>query len=159
MEPDREDYEMKIGLVCSHGGHLTEMLQLLGAFEEHSLFFVTYHGKRAEELRKHHRVYALHNIGTNPLRMLCTLPAAWRILRRERPDVLVSTGSEIAIPFFILAQVSRIKTVFVELCCRVRSRSGTGRVVYPLADVFLVQWPQLAAVYGAKARYEGGLLL
>jgi UDP-N-acetylglucosamine:LPS N-acetylglucosamine transferase len=134
------------------------MLQLLEAFEGQDLFFVTYRSSRVEELERHHRVYALHNIGSSPLRMSCSLPAAWRILRRERPDVLVSTGSEIAIPFFILARALRIRTVFVELCCRVYSPSGTGKLLYPLADVFLVQWPQLVAVYGAKARYEGRLL-
>jgi UDP-N-acetylglucosamine:LPS N-acetylglucosamine transferase len=152
------DHAMKIGLVCSHGGHLTEMLQLLEAFEGHDLFFVTYRSGRVKELEQHHRVYALSNIGANPLRLVCSLPAAWRILRYERPDVLVSTGSEIAIPFFVLAQVLRIRAVFVESWCRVHSPSGTGKVVYPLADVFLVQWPQLLAAYGAKARYEGGLL-
>lgn len=149
---------MKVGLVCSHGGHLTETLQLLEAFEGQDLFFVTYHSRRVEELEQHYRVYALSNIGTSPLRMLRSLPAVWRILRRERPDVLVSTGAEIAIPFFLLAQVMRIRTVFVESWCRVHSPSGTGKVLYPLADVFLVQWPQLLAAYGARARYEGGLL-
>ena len=149
---------MNIGLVCSHGGHLTEMLQLLEAFEGHDLFFVTYHSRQVEELEQYYRAYALRDIGTSPLRMVYSLPLGWRILRCERPDALVSTGSEIAIPFFILAQVLRIRTVFVESCCRVHSPSGTGKVLYPLADVFLVQWPQLLAVYGAKARYEGGLL-
>lgn len=149
---------MKIGLVCSHGGHLTEMLELVGAFEGHDLFFVTYRSGRVKELEQHYRVYALDNIGASPLRMLGSLPVTWRVLRRERPGVLVSTGSEIAIPFFILAKVLNIRTVFVESCCRVHNPSGTGKVLYPLADVFLVQWPQLLAAYGSKARYEGGLL-
>jgi UDP-N-acetylglucosamine:LPS N-acetylglucosamine transferase len=133
------------------------MLHLLEAFEGHDLFFVTYHCQRVTELDRCFRVYALIDIGRNPLRLLGSLPAAWRILRCERPDTLVSTGSEIAIPFFALAKLLHIKTIFVESWCRVRSASGTGRVLYPLADVFLVQWPLLLTAYGPKARYEGGL--
>ncbi len=149
---------MKIALVCSHGGHLTEMQGLLPAFEGHDVFFVTYESARLAELHERFRAYALENIGTSPWRLLKSLPVAWRILRRERPQVIVSTGSEIAIPFFMVAKALRIRTVFVESVCRVQTASQTGRVVYPLADAFLVQWPQLLARYGKRARFEGGLL-
>jgi beta-1,4-N-acetylglucosaminyltransferase len=149
---------IKIALICSHGGHLTEMLELLEAFGRCELFFVTYASKRADELKRQHRVYTIDNIGASPMRLLRSLPAIWRILRRERPDVLVSTGSEIAIPFFVLATLSRTRTIFVESYCHVKTPSRTGRVVYPFSDVFLVQWYQLLEAYGPKARYEGGLL-
>ena len=148
----------KIGLVCSHGGHMTEMLELIGSFEGHALFFVTYRSPRVGELAERYRLYTMTNIGASPIRLLASLPKAWHVLRSERPDALVSTGSEIAIPFFVLARAFRIRTVFVESCCRIHSPSGTGRAVYPLADVFLVQWPGLLTRYGPKARYEGGLL-
>jgi beta-1,4-N-acetylglucosaminyltransferase len=134
------------------------MLELVAAFDEHELTFVTYHSARVEELKERYQVYALRNIGVNPFLLLSSLPAAWSILRREKPDVLVSTGSEIAIPFFMLAKLLRIRTIYIELCCRVTSPSRTGKLLYPIADTFLVQWPQLIDVYGAKARYEGGLL-
>jgi beta-1,4-N-acetylglucosaminyltransferase len=134
------------------------MLELIAAFEGHELFFVTYQSERVKELMERYPVYALRNIGTNPFLLLSSLPATWSILRREQPDLLVSTGSEIAIPFFMLAKFLRIRTVFIELCCRVTSASKTGRVLYPIADTFLVQWPQLIDIYGAKAKYEGGLL-
>ena len=56
----------KIGLVTSHGGHLTEMLELREAFAEQEIFFVTYRSARAQELRSTHRVYEHANIGANP---------------------------------------------------------------------------------------------
>lgn len=149
---------MKIGLVCSHGGHLTEMLQMIEAFAGHELFFVTYESQRGRELKEHYPTYMLDNIGTSPWRLARTMPLAARILWREKPQALVSTGSEIAIPFFVLAKPLRIRTVFVESYCRVTTTSATGRLLYPLADSFLVQWPDLLSLYGSKARYEGGLL-
>jgi UDP-N-acetylglucosamine:LPS N-acetylglucosamine transferase len=137
---------------------MTEMLALIESFEGHDLFFVTYQSPRASELAAHYRLYTMDNIGTNPIRLLWSLPTVWQVLRNERPDALVSTGSEIAIPFFVLARIQGIRTVFVESCCRIHSPSRTGKAVYPLADVFLVQWPQLLPRYGRKARYQGGLL-
>lgn len=149
---------LKVGLVCSHGGHLAEMMELIEAFSGFELFFVTYRGARAQELAQSYHIYTLSNIGYYPHRLLMALPLAWRILRIEHPDALVSTGSEIAIPFFAAAKALGVHTIFVESWCRVNSRSGTGRVLYPLVDEFFVQWPQMVAVYGPRAHYAGGLL-
>jgi beta-1,4-N-acetylglucosaminyltransferase len=145
---------MKICLVCSHGGHLSEMLQLMEAFEGHETFFITYDSQRTRGLD---RRYLLKNIGTNPLVMAQAFLTTLRILFRERPSLIVSTGSEIAIPAFYLAKLLRIKTVFIESWARVIEPSGTGRIVYPVADVFLVQWERLLTRYGKKAKYEGAI--
>jgi len=149
---------MKICLVCSHGGHLMEMLQLMDAFEGHEAFFVSYRSERTEKLAETTKVYLLENIGRSVTRLLLSVPLVWRILLRERPRLIVSTGSEIAIPFFYLAKLLRINTIYIESVCRVSSPSATGKVVYPVADLFLVQWEQLLSVYGANAHFEGGIL-
>lgn len=146
---------MKICLICSHGGHLSEMLQLMEAFEGHETFFVTYDSTRTRELE---RKYLLRNIGTNPLSMVQALFSTFRILRKEKPKVIVSTGAEIAIPAFYLAKLFRIKTIFIESWARVIEPSGTGRMVYPVADVFLVQWQRLLTRCGKKAKYEGAIV-
>jgi beta-1,4-N-acetylglucosaminyltransferase len=146
---------MKVALVCSHGGHLTEMLQLSDAWRDHDTFWITYASPRTRGLE---RAYLLTNIGINPFRMaIATLRTAW-ILLRERPDVVISTGSEIAIPAFYLARLIRARTVFIEVWTRVRRPTGTGRLVYPVSDHFFVQWPQLLQHYGPKAQFGGTLL-
>ena len=131
------------------------MLRLMEAFEGHETFFATYDSARTRELE---RKYLLKNIGRSPWRMLTAGFAAFRILLREKPDLVVSTGSEIAIPFFYIARLLRVRTLFIESWTRVIEPSGTGRLVYPASDVFLVQWPALLDKYGRKARYEGGIL-
>jgi beta-1,4-N-acetylglucosaminyltransferase len=146
---------MKICLVCSHGGHLSEMLQLMEAFEGHETFFITYDSPRTRSLE---RKYLLQNIGTNPLLMARALLSTFRILLKEKPKLIISTGSEIAIPAFYLAKVFRVKTIFIETWTRIVQPSGTGRMVYPVADVFLVQWEQLLTKYGKKAKYEGAII-
>ena len=149
---------MKLALVCSHGGHLTEMMTIGKAFEGHERFFVTYRCSRTEALVSRERVYLLPNIGTNPWLMALAFIQALTILLKERPEVVISTGAEVAIPFSWLGKLLGAKVVYIESWCRIRTRSGTGPLVYPVADLFLVQWPSMLSLYGPKARYEGGLV-
>lgn len=149
---------MKVCLVTSSGGHLTETLQLLDTFVEDEIFFVTWTGAREADVRAIAPAYFIEPFGTNPLRLLRSLPLVLRILLREKPDVIVSLGAEIALPFFYLGKFLAIKTVFIESWCRIDGLSKTGRLVYPVADAFYVQWPQLLKVCGRKARYEGAVI-
>lgn len=149
---------MKIALVCTQGGHLTETLQVLDAFEGHEIFFVTHYSTRDDEVRAIAPAYFCANIGERPLVFLRTILWALRLLLRERPQVIFSTGSEIALPFFFWGRLLGIKTIFLESWCRVEGLSRTGKLVYPLVDEFWVQWPQLLQVCGSKARYFGGVI-
>lgn len=149
---------MKICLVCSHGGHFTETLQILEAFQQHEIFFVTYHSPREADVLQLAPAYLTENIGTNPWRFLLSIFWALKILLHERPQVIVSLGAEVAIPFFYLGKMLGIRTVFIESWCRVENLSKTGRLVYPVADIFLVQWPQLLGVCGQKAMYWGAVI-
>ena len=147
---------MKIGLICSNGGHLTQLLYLLEAFEGHDIFFVTYESQRTKALP--HRKYLLDNIGTNPIIMASALLNIARVFLKERPEAIVSTGSEIAIPAFYIAKLMGIQTIFIESWSRAATRSGTGKIVYPVSDIFLVQWPDLLLLYGSKAKYVGAVI-
>jgi beta-1,4-N-acetylglucosaminyltransferase len=148
--------EMKIALVCSSGGHLTEMQFLLEAFEGHEIFFVTYDNARTRKLP--FKKYLMENIGTNPIKMAVATFIFIKIFIKEKPGLIVSTGSEIAIPAFYLGKLFRMKTLYIESWCRITSQSGTGKLVYPVSDIFLVQWPQLLHHYGPKAQYFGGVI-
>lgn len=131
------------------------MLQLADAWKDKETFWITYKSPRTRNLGN---AYLLTNIGINPIRMaIATVQIAW-ILLRERPDAVVSTGSEIAIPAFYIGKIVRARTIFVEVWTRVRRPTGTGRLVYAVSDCFLVQWPQMLEHYGPKARFMGSLL-
>ena len=98
------------------------------------------------------------NIGANPVRMLKATIWAWEILRREKPDVILSLGAEIAIPFIYFARFMDIKTIFIESWCRVEGLSKTGKLVYNIADQFWVQWPQLLDGCGPRVQYKGSVV-
>jgi beta-1,4-N-acetylglucosaminyltransferase len=134
------------------------MLQLLDAFDGHEKLFVSYRGAREADVRALGPAYFTENLGMSPVRMALAFFWALSILLRERPDVIVSTGSEIALPFLYLGKLLGARTIFIESWCRVEDLSLTGRLVYPVVDQFWVQWPQLLKICGPKARYHGAVI-
>src|SRR4030042_4981777 len=146
----------KIGLICSPGGHLVEVLQLLEAFEGYPIFFLTYKEK-ATLNRKN--TYWIMNFARNPLYLIVGMLKILLIFLNEKPKVLFSTGAEIAIPSFYIGKfLFRTKLIYLECSAQVYSPSLTGRYVYPITDLFLVQWEPLLRQYGLKAKYVGGLI-
>jgi beta-1,4-N-acetylglucosaminyltransferase len=80
-----------------------------------------------------------------------------------QPDLIICNGPGTCVPlcyalFFLrvvgITQNSSI--VFVESFCRVQSLSLTGKLLYYISDVFLVQWPLLAEKY-PRAKYIGSI--
>jgi beta-1,4-N-acetylglucosaminyltransferase len=149
---------MKIGLVCTHGGHLTEILQVMDAFEGHRIFFATHYSARDAEIRAMAPAYFCRNIGERPWLILYSFFWALRILLRERPDAIFSTGSEIALPFLFWGKILGVRSLFLESWCRVNRPSRTGPIAYHFADAFWVQWPQLVPAYGPKTEYHGSVI-
>ena len=150
---------MKICLACSPGGHLTQMQRLMPAFEGKDYFFVTFKSDYSRHLERAYLIeYKLGYIRER-LTWLKTIFVAFRILLKERPDVVISTGGgEIAIPFCYLSKLLGAKVVFIETLARITTRSAAGKLIYPLADLFLVQWETLLEKYGKKAQYWGSVI-
>jgi UDP-N-acetylglucosamine:LPS N-acetylglucosamine transferase len=78
------------------------------------------------------------------------------VIRDRDPDVILSTGAGVAVPFFWIGRLLGRRCVFVESLARVDTLSLTGRLVYPFADEFFVQWR--GARLRRRARYAGNVL-
>lgn len=149
---------MKIALVCSSGGHLAQLWRLRAWFEPEERFWVTFDTRDAVSLLGEERViWAYHPTTRNVKNTLRNLWLSWKTIRRERPDVVVSDGAGVAFPFFVVAKLHRIKTVYLEVYDRIDSRTLTGRLCYPITDLFCVQWEEQRALY-PRAELIGTLL-
>lgn len=149
---------MKLCLVCSSGGHFLELFYLKEFWQSHDRFWVTFLEKDVMPLLKNERSYdAYHPTNRNVVNFIRNIFLAFRLLKKERPDCLVSTGAGVAVPFIYAAKMLGIKTVYLELMTRVERLSLTGALVYPVVDHLLVQWPELAAKY-KKAVFKGRLI-
>jgi UDP-N-acetylglucosamine:LPS N-acetylglucosamine transferase len=103
--------------------------------------------------------YYLENIFRGPVAFIKGVVKIFLILLKERPDILFSTGSEIAAPAFYLGKFFyRTRLIYLECSAQVYRPSLTGRFIYPITDLFLVQWEPLLKRYGPKAKYVGGLI-
>jgi UDP-N-acetylglucosamine:LPS N-acetylglucosamine transferase len=134
---------------------MTQIIEMMDAFRGHETFFITYVNPRKI---KDQKMYYLKCLGKDPVKFLVSVPIIFRILLKEKPDIILSTGSEIAIPVIYIGWLLGIRTIFVESLSRVKNPSGTGKIVYPVSTIFLVQWEQLLEKYGNKAKYWGNIL-
>ena len=141
---------MKILLVGSSGGHLTQLTCLESWWRGHDRHWVTFDTEDAvSKLAGESVTYAYHPTTRNIINLLRNTVLAWRELRRHRPDVIVSTGAGVAVPFFWLSRLSNstCRTVYLEVIDRVDSPTLTARLCHPVTDLFCVQWPEQERFY------------
>jgi UDP-N-acetylglucosamine:LPS N-acetylglucosamine transferase len=139
---------VKIALVGSSGGHLAQLWRLEAWWREHDRVWVTFDTVDATSLLEGERaVWAFHPTTRSISNTLRNLRLAWSFLRSERPDVVVSTGAGVAFPFFVVARLIGIKTVYLEVYDRIDSRTLTGRLCHPFTDLFCVQWEEQRRLY------------
>jgi UDP-N-acetylglucosamine:LPS N-acetylglucosamine transferase len=131
------------------------MLALQEAFEGHDTFYFCYD---AETSRGLPNAYRVANMARNPIELVKNLFRVARIFARERPDLIVSTGAEIAIPVVLIGKLFRVPSLYVECGAQVTHPSATGRILYHFVDAFYVQWPELLKAYGPRARFRGSLI-
>ncbi len=157
----------RIGILTSSGGHLTEAMSIVEAFAGCDLFLIvhdlpTLKGIRIEEVRRIYQLKVILGYTSLIAVFLTAVVNVFQLLRIfwiEKPSILFSTGAEIAIPGFYVGKIIfRSRLIYLETLTRVRELSMTGKVLYPIVDLFLVQWPDLLKKAGPKAVYGGRLI-
>ncbi|OUN42606.1 PssD/Cps14F family polysaccharide biosynthesis glycosyltransferase [Enorma massiliensis] len=139
----------KVCIPTSSGGHLTHMRMLMPVLEKaRDRFWVTFDKEDANTALEGERVYHCYfPTNRNVRNTVRNTLLAIRVLRREHPDLIVSSGAAIAVPFFVVGKLLGAKTVYIEVFDRVDAPTLTGRLVRRLTDLFVVQWPEMTHVY------------
>jgi beta-1,4-N-acetylglucosaminyltransferase len=148
---------MKIALAASAGGHLTQVRKLETLYRNYDYFFVTFYAEPLKDLSKSERFYFVLNPGRNIIKFLLNAVQSLGIFLKEKPDVVISTGAGVAIAMCWWARLFGRKVIFLEDWCVVKRPSLSGRLVYPAASLFIVQWESLLKYY-PKAIFKGALL-
>ncbi len=139
---------MKICLVGSSGGHLTHLYMLKPYWQEQERFWVTFPKDDAKSLLEGEKMYPCHfPTNRNLKNLIRNTFVAWKVLRKEKPDLIISTGAAVAVPFFYLGKLMGKKTAYVEVFDRIDKPTLTGKLVYPVTDLFVVQWEEMKQVY------------
>lgn len=139
---------MKICLTCSSGGHLTHLYMLKPFWQDKNRFWVTFDKEDARSLLDGERMIPCYYPTNRSLKaFFINTWVAWKTLRKEKPDLIISSGAAVAVPFFYIGKLLGIKTLYVEIFDRIDKPTLSGRLVYPVADRFVVQWDEMKKVY------------
>lgn len=139
---------MKLCLVGSSGGHLTHLYMLKPFWAGKQRFWVTFDKEDARSMLTGETVYHCHYpTNRNVKNLIKNTWLAWKVLRHEKPDLIVSSGAAVAVPFFYLGKLMGAKLIYIEVFDRIDKPTLTGKLVYPITDRFIVQWEQQKQVY------------
>lgn len=141
----RRTSQTDVMLVCSAGGHLLQLLALASAWSDLSRCWVTLDKSDARSLLVGERIVFGHGPTNRSIpNLFGNLLLAWRVVRRERPRVLLTTGAGLAVPFAWVARLFGARVIYVESLTRFQGPSLSCRLIRPVAHRLYVQWPELA---------------
>lgn len=140
------------------GGHLVEVLQLKNVYKKYNYFYLTFYKKGLVDEIKGEKIYFVENPGRNIIKLLKNILQTFFVLKKEKPDIIISTGAGSAVPSIIIGKLLfNTKIIFIESFARINTKSLSGIISYPFADLFLVQWRNMLKLYGKKALYRGAV--
>lgn len=144
----RKREKLRICLAASAGGHLSQLLKIESSWERYETFCITTSDIVGEKLQKYGKVYVVGECNRQHLlRVLIVLIACSKAILREKPNVVISTGAAVGCITCFMGKVLGAKIVWIDSITNVEKISLSGRLVRYIADLFLIQWPELARQY------------
>ena len=151
----------KVLFISSTGGHLNELLQLSPLFEKYDYHIITEKDKTNEYLEdKYEGRVSYLPYGTRSHLIKYIFVYFYLIIKtiflylKIRPKVIVTTGTHTAGPMCYLGKLFGSKIIYIETFANINKKTATGRLIYPIADLFIVQWEEMLDIY-PKAVYGG----
>lgn len=139
---------MKVCLVGSSGGHLTHLFMLKPFWEKRERFWVTFDKEDARSLLENEKMYPCYfPTNRNIKNLIRNAFVAWKVLKKEKPDLIISSGAAVSVPFFYLGKLFGAKLIYIEVFDRIDKSTLSGKLVYPIVDKFIVQWEEQLEVY------------
>jgi len=150
--------ELKICFAASSGGHLEEISQLTGVKAGRDCFLITEKG--VFETGFCDKVYYVNQINRKQPSFIFAFIKLFffslAVLRKEKADCVITTGALMGYVVALAGKLLRKKIIYIESFARIETPSLTGRLIYPFADVFIVQWEE-GLKFFPKAIYGGGI--
>ena len=146
----------KILLAATSGGHLSQAWALFGGLPDCE--YRIFSEKTSRAGRFPCPFYQYRRVVSPFWTLVLAFFPVFFVILKERPDWVVSTGAECGTAAILAAKLLFRKTMFIETASRYRTKTMSAKICYPLVDEFFVQHEESLAIYGAKAKYMGGVL-
>jgi len=142
--------------IASGGGHWVQLLRLRPAFEGSHVVYCSVHGAYAEQVPEH-RFYAIKDVSRrNPFGFAVVFFQLLKLFIRERPQVVVTTGSAPTLIALLLCKIFRARSLWIDSIANCEQLSTSGHNAIRLATKCISQWPQIARSNGLD--YWGSIL-
>ncbi len=142
----------KVLFISSTGGHLSELMKLEPLFEKYDYSIITEKDFSTEKLKDRYRVYYVpYSTRSRIIRYF--FKYSYVILKliilfiKIKPDVIITTGTHTAIPICLIGKIFNKKIVYIETYANITRKSLTGKIIYPISDLFIVQWKEMKKLY------------
>lgn len=153
----------KVLFISSTGGHFNELLQLKPLFERYDYNIVTEKDELTQKYKQEYGnkisylVYGTRKrIITYPFKLIYNCFKSLFFYIRLRPKYIITTGTHTAVPMCYIGKLFGSKIIFIETFANKNTKTLSGKLVYPIANLFLVQWEEMLKLY-PKAIFGGSI--
>ncbi len=152
----RKDRKPRLCLVSSSGGHWEQLQKLQPLIDKYDGFMITEKTRFDSPSAKYFMIqtdlkdkFMIFKMAINSIKSIY-------IWIKEKPDFVITTGTMVAYPFYLLAVLFQKKFVFIETFGRANMPTVAGKKMEKHSDLFIVQWESQKKFY-KKAIYGGCL--
>ena len=151
----------KVLFIASTGGHLNELMQLSPMFNNYNYYIITEKTKSNISLiDKYQRRISFLVYGTKDKKLIYPFKFIYNCLKslvlyiKIRPKYIITTGTHTAVPICYIGKLFGSKIIFIETFANSSTKTLSGKLIYPIANLFIVQWENMLKLY-PKAIYGG----
>lgn len=150
----------KVLFISSTGGHLNELMQLKPLFKKYDYSLITEKTKSNLSLKDKYNDVHFLVYGTKDHKLSYIFKFLYNCIKsiilyiKIRPKVIVTTGTHTAVPICYIGKFFGTKIIFIETFANSETKTLSGKLIYPIADTFIVQWESMLKLY-PKAIYGG----
>ncbi len=149
----------KVMFISSTGGHLSELMQLKDLFYKYNYHIITERDITTENLKKEYNKkvdYLPYGTRSKLLKYIFiyfgVIIKTIYLFFKIKPEVIVSTGTHTTVPMCYLGKIFNRKIIYIETFANINKKTLSGKIVYPISDLFIVQWKEMKKLY-PKAIY------
>lgn len=151
----------KVLFISSTGGHLNELLQLEPLFAKYDYHIITEKDKSNSSLKEKYAERIDYLVyGTKRQLFIYIFKFIFNFFKslflfiKIRPKYIITTGTHTCVPMCYIGKFFGSKIIFIETFANRTTKTITGKLIYPIADLFIVQWDEMLKLY-PKAKLGG----
>lgn len=143
----------KVLFIASTGGHLSEILKLNKVMEKYESYLITEKTDTTKDLivdnikKIDYLIYGTKSHLSYIYKFPYNCIKSFILFLKIKPDVIITTGAHTGVPMCYIGKIFRKKIIYIETLANIDTKTLSGKLVYPIADLFVVQWESMLKLY------------